>query len=501
MRHHILTASALPSPASRDCITFRFHGLDFGWAAISPFLALLLSDAYILHTPAAIGPTALFCFTSFFASAIALVTFRVPDGVARYFSVWDALAIAKATIASELIAFVTLFVADRLEGIPRSALIIHALVFGSGLVAAKTLMRVTASEPSSSQVPHSRPECIVVVGANHLASLYIKLLQSVSSASRDVVAVLDPRKELIGRSIEGVRIIGAPEHIDAILAEYAVHGIAIDRVVVAGDPNILTPVQMTEVTRVCERRQIAFALMPQLLGLNESSVTLKAENIYLRPDREISLPNYFRWKRVVDFTAALLMIVALLPLLVAASILVLFDLGAPVLFWQQRLGSGGSTFLLFKFRTLRPPFNWMGQPIGSERRMSRVGQVLRETSIDELPQLLNVLIGDMSLIGPRPLLPEDQPLNPAVRLMVRPGITGWAQINGGKLLTPEEKEKLDEWYVQNASIKVDLWIVWKTARILFFGSRSAESSADFDEIRTRGMAEGSQQKPESSQRS
>jgi lipopolysaccharide/colanic/teichoic acid biosynthesis glycosyltransferase len=280
-----------------------------------------------------------------------------------------------------------------------------------------------------------------------------------------------------------------------------VHGIAIDRVVVAGDPDILTPVQMTEVTRACERRQIAFALMPQLLGLNESSVTSNAENIYLRPDREITLPTYFRWKRVIDFTAALLMIVALLPLLFAASILVLFDLGAPVLFWQQRLGSGGSAFLLFKFRTLRPPFNWLGQPIGSERRMSRVGQVLRETSIDELPQLLNVLIGDMSLIGPRPLLPEDQPLNPAVRLMVRPGITGWAQINGGKLLTAEEKEKLDEWYVQNASIKVDLWIVWKTARILFFGSRSAESSADFDEIRTRGMAEGSQQKPESGQRS
>jgi lipopolysaccharide/colanic/teichoic acid biosynthesis glycosyltransferase len=369
-------------------------------------------------------------------------------------------------------------------------------VFGSGLVAAKTLMRVTANAPASSRNGHSRPERIVVLGANNFASLYIKLLQSVSPTSRDVVAVLDSRKELVGRSIEGVHIVGLPEHIDAILTEYSVHGIVIDRVVVAGEPNILSPVQMIEVTRACERRQIAFALMPQLLGLNDAPIAPREDAIYVQEDKSITLPDYFKWKRLIDFTAALVMIIALLPMLVAASILVLFDLGAPILFWQQRLGVCGSTFLLFKFRTLRPPFNWLGQPIGPERRLSRVGQVLRETSIDELPQLLNVLIGDMSLIGPRPLLPEDQPLNPAVRLMVRPGITGWAQIHGGKLLTAQEKDKLDEWYVQNASIWVDLEIVWKTVRILLFRSRAAESLADFDEIKLRGIVNGPPQTPD-----
>ena len=97
--------------------------------------------------------------------------------------------------------------------------------------------------------------------------------------------------------------------------------------------------------------------------------------------------------------------------------------------------------------------------------------MLRLVRLDELPQLLNVLIGDMSLIGPRPLLPRDQPPNAAVRLSVRPGITGWAQVHGGTLLTPEEKNVLDEWYVRNASLWIDLTIAVKTIGILLAGDR------------------------------
>ena len=125
---------------------------------------------------------------------------------------------------------------------------------------------------------------------------------------------------------------------------------------------------------------------------------------------------------------------------------------------------------------MRPPFNWRGEPIPPSQRLSRIGHLLRDTSLDELPQLLNVLVGDMSLIGPRPLLPEDQPANAAVRLIVRPGITGWAQVNGGKLVTPEEKEKLDVWYIRNCSIWLDLKIIFKTLRIVLVGaSRSNEA--------------------------
>ena len=145
---------------------------------------------------------------------------------------------------------------------------------------------------------------------------------------------------------------------------------------------------------------------------------------------------------MIGFFLALSLILVFFPLLIFAALVVQLDVGSPVLFWQQRFGKGGRKFLLLKFRTLRPPFDWRGQPISEAQRISRVGRLLRQSRLDELPQLLNVLVGDMSLIGPRPLLPEDQPSNPTTRLLVRPGISGWAQVNGGKFLTPEQKGRV-----------------------------------------------------------
>jgi len=113
---------------------------------------------------------------------------------------------------------------------------------------------------------------------------------------------------------------------------------------------------------------------------------------------------------------------------------------------------------------------------------------LRASRIDELPQLLNVLLGDMSLIGPRPLLPEDQPSSSSLRLVVRPGISGWAQVNGAKLVTNEDKEKLDEWYVQSASLRMDLQIALMTARLLLRSRMlSAEILADAEQVQNKNM--------------
>ncbi len=166
--------------------------------------------------------------------------------------------------------------------------------------------------------------------------------------------------------------------------------------------------------------------------------------------------------------------IVLLPVFIIVAGLVLLDVGSPIFFWQQRIGLMGRSFLLHKFRTLKTAFDWRGMPIPDSERLSWIGNFLRKCRLDELPQLLNVLVGDMSLIGPRPLLPRDQPLDPSLRLMVRPGITGWAQVNGGKLLTPAEKNNLDEWYIQNASFSLDLWIAIKTLFVVFGGERQSE---------------------------
>jgi lipopolysaccharide/colanic/teichoic acid biosynthesis glycosyltransferase len=215
--------------------------------------------------------------------------------------------------------------------------------------------------------------------------------------------------------------------------------------------------------------------VPQLIGLSplqasDGGVVNVNDN---RPPA-INLPPYFKLKRLVDFFVALLGTIVLLPAFLVLSALVLIDVGSPVMFWQQRLGHGGRNFLLYKFRTLRSPFDWRGNPVPEEERLSWIGHLIRKSRLDELPQLFNVLVGDMSLIGPRPLLPTDQPSNPTVRLSVRPGITGWAQVNGGNLVSTAEKCALDEWYLRHASPWLDLTILWLTLRFLFTGERRSE---------------------------
>ena len=147
-----------------------------------------------------------------------------------------------------------------------------------------------------------------------------------------------------------------------------------------------------------------------------------------------------------------------------------------MVFWQQRVGRGGTSFFLYKFRTLHPPFDRHGLPVSEDDRLSWIGRLLRNGRLDEIPQLLNVLVGEMSLIGPRPLLPEDQPTNSKLRLLARPGVTGWAQVKGGNLVTNDEKGALDEWYVRHASFLLDLRILGLTLGFMFRGEKRSESA-------------------------
>jgi lipopolysaccharide/colanic/teichoic acid biosynthesis glycosyltransferase len=179
---------------------------------------------------------------------------------------------------------------------------------------------------------------------------------------------------------------------------------------------------------------------------------------------------------LIEVTGALILLVVLLPLWLIGGFLAFCDVGSPILFWQRRTGLGRREFQLYKIRTLRPAFDRSGQRIPEERRLSWIGRLLRQSRLDELPQLLSVLDGNMSLIGPRPLLPQDQPADPSMRLMVRPGITGWAQVNGGALLSAEEKEALDAWYIRHASLGLDLRIMAMTIRSLVRGDRRCEQA-------------------------
>jgi lipopolysaccharide/colanic/teichoic acid biosynthesis glycosyltransferase len=143
------------------------------------------------------------------------------------------------------------------------------------------------------------------------------------------------------------------------------------------------------------------------------------------------------------------------------------SLGAPVLFRQRRTGLQGQLFTLVKFRTMRDARDRRGEPLTDAERLTRLGRILRSTSMDELPELWNVLRGDMSLVGPRPLLPEYLPLYSREQLRrhhVLPGITGWAQVNGRNELSWEEKFRLDVWYVDHRSLALDLRVLLLTVK-------------------------------------
>jgi lipopolysaccharide/colanic/teichoic acid biosynthesis glycosyltransferase len=322
-----------------------------------------------------------------------------------------------------------------------------------------------------------------VIGANRLTSSFISMLNAYAPNQQAVVAVLEDKSGAVGRAVAGVQVLGTSQDLDAIISEFSVHGVQIDRVILAGDKDLLSSAALHDVERVCKKRHLALSYLPRMLGLTEPATCEP-----LVPAAEITpRPRFFlRLKRSIDVVGAFALMLLLLPLFAFATVLVMIDVGSPVLFWQERTGWWGQPFLIYKFRTLRAPFESDGRPSVGDRQPSAIGRFLRATRIDELPQLINVLLGDMSLIGPRPLLPEDQPSNSALRLSVRPGISGWAQVNGAKLVTREEKEKFDEWYVHNASLWVDtkiaLMTLWTLSRN-YLGS--AEASADLAQVETK----------------
>jgi len=170
-------------------------------------------------------------------------------------------------------------------------------------------------------------------------------------------------------------------------------------------------------------------------------------------------------KRLFDIAGAAAGIVLLSPVFVVIWIMVRRKLGSPVLFRQLRPGLGAKPFEMLKFRTMRDAVDANGVALPDSERMTSFGSTLRSTSLDELPELWNVLRGDMSLVGPRPLLMEYLPLystEQARRHDVRPGITGWAQVNGRNAISWEQKFALDVWYVYNRSFWLDLKILWST---------------------------------------
>ncbi|MDT0649781.1 sugar transferase [Autumnicola edwardsiae] len=180
------------------------------------------------------------------------------------------------------------------------------------------------------------------------------------------------------------------------------------------------------------------------------------------------------FKPIIDFVIALTALLILSPLLIIVFLLLALANNGKPLFFQKRPGKDGKIFKIVKFRTMNDKRDKKGELLPDPERLTKTGKIVRKTSIDEIPQLWNVLRGNMSLIGPRPLLPEYLPLYDEFqqrRHEVKPGITGWAQVNGRNTITWDQKFKYDVWYVDNVSLKVD-------ANIFYLTVKKVLSSAD-----------------------
>jgi lipopolysaccharide/colanic/teichoic acid biosynthesis glycosyltransferase len=256
-------------------------------------------------------------------------------------------------------------------------------------------------------------------------------------------------------------------------------------VVVAAQPQDLPAAAWEEVCRVCRTQNIALEILPERLISVQSTA---GDDATVNPQPTVSsagpeaasLPSlgrpFWKIKRGLDFIVALMLAILLSPIILVVCALVLLDVGIPVVFWQRRVGRNGAPLYLYKFRTLLSPFDRRTKEKRETLQSSSLGRFLRATRLDELPQLWNVLSGEMSLIGPRPLLPVDQPQGLSLRLTVRPGVTGWAQVCGGKLITAEEKSALDEWYIHHASFRLETIILARTVKAFLTGDRRDEKA-------------------------
>jgi lipopolysaccharide/colanic/teichoic acid biosynthesis glycosyltransferase len=469
-------------PTSRAAFRIRLSPADVFLAAAAPLAALYVRNGAFASNGdwAATGS---YWLVSLLFSLVALQVFRVGDSIPRYMAVSDLLDIAKAVLSGQLMTTIVLFTVTRLEGIPRSVPTIQAAILGAGLIAYRAALYLSEKRRGISAHPRQAvSQNVILIGLNELSALVIKFLRTQMPARWRVVALLDEQTRWIGRSVNGVQVFGPPAQLEAVVDEFVTHGIRTDRVVIASGAVGVSPAVLAGIQDVCARRDLDLAFVPDFFPLSSSDYSnLSVHRIADRPSGSAGRPvipisPYFRFKGIIDAFAAAVLLFLFMPLLLVAAVVAVLDVGSPVLFWQQRVGRDGRELQIYKLRTLRPLFDQSGRKIAEEERLSWIGRLLRDTRIDEMPQLLNVLIGDMSLIGPRPLLSHDQPPNSAGRLSVRPGLTGWAQVNGGGKLSATEKDALDLWYIGNASPLLDLRILGMTLLSFLRGDRRSEKA-------------------------
>lgn len=473
----------LPTSSKSGRLRVEFYDL-FATLLAGP-IAFLLRDPNTLADGRTSGAL-LYCAVAAISGVLMLLAFDLGRGFARHATARDAFLIAQMSAASIMLTSALIFTFTRLVDIPRSIPVIHFLVLMSLLLGGRAVAIMRRDRRRRRRAASVvDPEQVLVVGANRLAEVYFRVLDSVAQGRTSVVALLDGNPRYLGRAVHGRPVLAPPSDLDRVVTEYKIHGVEIDRIVIAANRGS-DPERWADIEAVCARKSLKVSFLADDLGIEFDTPAVTMANAVTAPAPVSS--DYFRLKRGCEFVFAGALLVLLAPVLLILVVVILFDVGWPVVFWQKRVGLGGRPLLVYKFRTLHAPFDRRGEFVAEENRVSRLGNLLRRLRLDEMPQLWNIVLGNMSFVGPRPLLPEDQPKTSKKRLLVLPGITGWAQIHGGKLVSQDDKGVLDDWYVENASLGLDIKIMWWTLSTVIFGDRQKDADEAISDLEEDGAA-------------
>jgi lipopolysaccharide/colanic/teichoic acid biosynthesis glycosyltransferase len=422
-------------------------------------------------------------------AAPVLLAFGLNRSIWRLSTMADYMRVVTAVVVIVLAAMALGFMVSRLDGFARSLPILQAVLMIFLLVGARVLTRQRHAFPmrrvkvlTAMPMTKDARETVLVVGLNRITELYLLSAAEFAANRIRIAGLLGRCERHTGRLVQQQQVLGTPEEVANVLRALEVHGVSVDRILVTTALTRLSTKAQKALLEVEKASQIKLDLFAERIGLDEcgtprlkagleagagsAAFSFNAADLKKLADRP-----YWRIKRIIDFVGAACLAVILSPLVLLVAISTAIDLGLDVTFWQQRPGLGGHPFSLYKFRTMAAAHDAKGRRLSDEQRLSPAGRFLRRTRLDELPQLYNILLGEMSFVGPRPLLPADQPAAYAARLLVRPGLTGLAQVEGGREISASDKAALDVWYVRNASFALDLEILVRTVLMVVFGER------------------------------
>jgi lipopolysaccharide/colanic/teichoic acid biosynthesis glycosyltransferase len=413
----------------------------------------------------------------------------------------DVILIAGVSIIGPLAALAATFILDRSLDVARSIPVFHILLVFLSLVGLRAIARTILAKlpvflghhgsnglelksfaPRADQHGANTSSQVLVVGRARNVANYLRALETVHGAHFEVAGVLISEEGLAGCDIRGAPVLGHCDTLPDALAKLQAHGTSISQIILTNGTDAL-PAFVADYLVASHINVFDFeGFFVNKDDNGQESSREETPSYVLKSGPR----KYAPLKRGIDIVASSMGLIVSSPIILLTAIFVRLVLGAPIMFWQWRPGKDGRSFKLIKFRSMRNPIDKHGNVLSDEARLGLFGRLLRRTRFDELPQLFNILMGDMSLIGPRPLIQEQQEKG-GLRLSVRPGLSGWAQVHGGHLVAHEQKLAMDLWYVDHSSLWLDIKIVFLTARVIAFGDQPelADTLVDTNlEVRT-----------------